>query len=82
MRTWENGLLSVREPGLVRACLGAPVLLADLTRDQLDTKVLHVRTGGREVIAKDAGGANHHIGREITAHRGHTGRLVAAGLAG
>ncbi|OIH82073.1 aminoglycoside phosphotransferase [Arthrobacter sp. UCD-GKA] len=82
MRTWDNGLLSVRQSGLVRAWLGAPVLLADVSWGQLDTKVLHVRAGSREVIVKGAGGANHHIGRELTAHRGHTGRLVAAGLAG
>lgn len=78
----DSRLLSVRQSGLVRRWLGDPVLLADLSWGQLDTKVLHVRAGNREFIVKGAGGANHHIGRELTAHRGHTGKLIAAGLVG
>ncbi|WP_262495167.1 hypothetical protein [Paeniglutamicibacter gangotriensis] len=78
----DSRLLSVRQSGLVQRWLGDPVMLADLSWGQLDTKVLLVRAGNREFIVKGAGGANQHIGRELTAHRGHTGKLVAAGLAG
>lgn len=42
----------------------------------MDTKVLRVRDGDREVVVKAAGPANHHIGREITAHESFTGPLV------
>lgn len=42
----------------------------------VDTKVLRVRDGDRDVVVKAAGQANHHIGREITAHESYTGPLV------
>ncbi|MDO5645278.1 MAG: phosphotransferase [Dermabacter sp.] len=48
----------------------------------IDTRVLHVRAGGRDLIVKAAGPANHHIGREITAHESWTAPLVRAGRAG
>lgn len=64
-----------------------PKIVNDMSWGLVDTKVLHVRDGGRDVVVKAAGPAGHHIGREITAHesytaplveRDRTGRLIAA----
>lgn len=45
-------------------------VVADLSWNQVDTVVLHVRYDGREVIVKAAGGADHHLGRELDAYEG------------
>ncbi|QFG70159.1 phosphotransferase [Ornithinimicrobium pratense] len=39
----------------------------------VDTVVLHLRTHVGEVVVKSSGPTNHHIGREIAAHRDWTG---------
>lgn len=62
---------------LVRSWLGEVRLVADLSWGLVDTAVLHVRlpadrvAGGStgEVIIKACGPGNHHLGRELAAHR-------------
>lgn len=56
--------------------IAEPGIVQDMSWELMDTKVLRVRDGDREVVAKAAGPANHHIGREITAHESFTGPLV------
>lgn len=79
MRGWDEDRLLAPQARLVRAWLGDPALVADLSWGQVDTKVLHVRARGRDLIVKAAGPGNHHIGREIDAHLGHTAPLVERG---
>jgi thiamine kinase-like enzyme len=43
--------------------------------------VLQARSGSREIVVKAAGPENHHIGREIRAHREWVGVLADRGLA-
>lgn len=57
---------------------GAEVV-ADLSWGLVDTVVLHVRTQVGEVVVKTSGPTNHHIGREIAAHRAWTGPWLAGG---
>lgn len=56
-------------------------LVADLSWGVTDTTVLHLRHGGRDLVLKAAGPGNHHLDREVTAHRSATGPLVATGAA-
>lgn len=71
-------------------------LVRDLSWNLVDTVVLHVREadiggadGGdasgdvviRDAIGKAAGPANHHIGRELDAHRGFTDVWISTGHA-
>ncbi|WP_245735978.1 aminoglycoside phosphotransferase family protein [Pedococcus cremeus] len=56
-------------------------VLADWSWGLTDTVVLHARTGAREVVVKAAGPGNHHIGREIAAHRQWVAALSGRGRA-
>ena len=56
-------------------------VLADWSWGLTDTVVLHARTGAREVVVKAAGQGNHHIGREIDAHRQWVAALAGRGRA-
>ncbi len=47
----------------------------------VDTTVLHVRHDGEDFVVKAAGPGNHHIGREIIAHRTWVGPLAEDGRA-
>ena len=84
---WDVGLLDETQAKFVLQYLTDPRIIHDMSWGLVDTKVLHVRDGGRDVVVKAAGPAGHHIGREITAHesytrplveRDRTGRLIAA----
>lgn len=79
--------LSEAQARFVEQSIGSSTLIEDLSWGLVDTRVLHVHSGGEEFIVKAAGADNHHIHREITAHEGWTapllrddraGRLVAA----
>ena len=76
---WHAGRLANQQVDVVESWLPTPRLVADLSWGLVDTVVLHLTTGGGDVIVKAGGASNHHIGREISAHEGHTGPLVAAG---
>jgi len=56
-------------------------VLADWSWGLTDTVVLHARAGGRDVVVKAAGTRNHHIGREIAAHRQWVAALAGRGRA-
>jgi aminoglycoside/choline kinase family phosphotransferase len=56
-------------------------VVADLSWGLVDTVVLHVRDRGRDVIVKAGGPGNHHIAREIAAHRAWVGSLAEIGRA-
>lgn len=64
----------------IRQWLGPVDVVADMSWNLTDTKVLHLRAGTRHVVAKTGGEANHHLDREILAHRSYTGPLKNAGL--
>jgi tRNA A-37 threonylcarbamoyl transferase component Bud32 len=74
--------LSAAQQQRLDAVLPGLELVADLAWGLLDTAVVHVRHGGRDLVVKAGGPDNHHLDREITAHRSMTRPLVAAGRAG
>jgi thiamine kinase-like enzyme len=78
---WHAHKLDTRQVALVESWLGAPVLIEDLSWGLVDTAVLHLRAARADYIVKAAGAANHHIGRETTAHESYTAPLVERGAA-
>ncbi|MCW4457584.1 phosphotransferase family protein [Microbacterium sp. MPKO10] len=82
MDTWHHGLLETAPARFVEQHLSAPVLVDDLSWGLVDTAVLWVRDGDRDVIVKTAGPGNHHIGREITANESYTSPLVGSNRTG
>lgn len=82
MHTWDRDLLGRAQSEFVRRQLGTPMFVDDLSWGIVDTKVLQVRAGNRDVIVKTAGKNAHHIGREITANESYTAPLVASDRTG
>lgn len=68
-QTWDQGLLNEPYLQAVAMNLGEAKAIDKMSWSQVDTKVLHVQTGGEEFVVKSAGPQNDHIGREL--HRGH-----------
>lgn len=68
----DTGLarLSPRQRALVGGWLPGARVVADLSWNQVETVVLHVRHDERTLIVKAAGDADHHLGRELDAHEG------------
>ncbi len=79
---WDGGLLRAEQSALVASWLRSPKLLADLSWGLADTKVLHVLAPAGQFIIKAGGPDNHHLGRELAAHRAYTGPLVECRRAG
>lgn len=73
--------LSEAQRAWVREHLGQLEVITDMSWGLVDTIVLRVRRGDEDLVIKAAEPRNHHIGREIRAHRTWTSSLVAAGLA-
>ena len=61
--------LNQAQQRLVDAWFPGCEVVEDLSWGLVDTTVLHLRASGRDVVVKAAGPGNHHIGREIVAHR-------------
>ncbi|WP_045729942.1 aminoglycoside phosphotransferase family protein [Pseudarthrobacter chlorophenolicus] len=78
---WDGGLLGPEQSRLTESWLEAPLLVADLSWGIVDTKVLHVQSAAGQVIVKTGGPDNHHLAREIKAHRAYTRPLVECGRA-
>src|SRR5688572_21278315 len=57
-------------------------VVADYSWGLVDTVVLHVRAGNRDAIVKAGGAENHHIRREIAAHRRWTRPWTDTGSVG
>lgn len=71
--------LTTAQLDLVASAVGDVTVVADMSWGQVDTRVLRVRAGGSDYVVKAAGPANHHIGREISAHETATAPLVQRG---
>lgn len=69
--------LTQDQKALVRGWLSGVEFVSEHGWGLVDTAVLRVRAGGRELTVKAAGPENHHIGREIDAHEQWTGPLLA-----
>lgn len=65
----------------IRQWLGEVEVVADMSWNLADTTVLHLQAGPRHVVAKTGGEANHHLSRELLAHRQFTGPLKESGQA-
>ena len=76
---WSGGALESAKADQVTRWIGECELVANFSWRLVDTVVLHVRSSLGDVIVKTAGPGNHHIAREIAAHREATTRLIAAG---
>lgn len=81
LTVWHADRLTDRQAQFVERWLPEPRLVEDLSWGLVDTTVLHVRTAAGGFIVKAAGQANHHIGREISAHEGYTAPLAQLGAA-
>lgn len=68
--------LSQHQHDLVLGWLGEPELVSEHGWGLVDTVVLRVRAGGRDLTVKAAGPGNHHVGRELDAHERWTGPLL------
>ncbi|MFC8680860.1 phosphotransferase [Microbacterium ureisolvens] len=64
------GRLSAAQRALLGAWLAGLEVVADLSWNQVETTVLHVRHGEDDLIVKAAGETDHHLGRELDAHEG------------
>lgn len=73
--------LTAEQAALVESWLPGATLVADLSWGLVDTVVLHVRHGRRDLVVKAAGADNHHLAREIAAHRTWVPVLARAGRA-
>ncbi len=69
-------VLSPSQRDLVVTWLPGAELLADYSRDLVDTTLLHLRYQGQELAVKASGSLDRHISREISAHLRWTGPLL------
>lgn len=69
--------LSAEQQRLVRMWLPAAEFVADLSWELMGTVVFRLRAPDGEYIVKAGGPTNHHIDREIRAHRQFTGPWTA-----
>lgn len=76
-----DALVAAPHAQRIRQWLGDVEVVADMSWNLGDTKVLHLQAGMKHVVAKTGGEANHHIVRELLAHRRYTGPLIEAGKA-
>ncbi|MDA1362649.1 hypothetical protein O1R50_23710 [Glycomyces luteolus] len=79
--THSFSALSSRQRALVEAWLPGLELEADMSWGLVETTVLRARAGERTVVVKAGGASDHHIEREIRAHREWTGPWLRQGRA-
>ena len=72
----EPSRLSLRQQALLAQRLPGMTVVADLSWGLTDSVVLHVRAMGRDLVVKAGTPQDHHIGREIAAHRAWVGALA------
>lgn len=73
--------LSPHQRALIEAWLPGVEVEADMSWRLVETTVLRARAGGQVVVIKAGGPSDHHIAREIRAHREWTGPWVQHGRA-
>jgi hypothetical protein len=78
----SNASLTAGQQRLLARWFDNPEVVADYSWGLLDTVVLHVRDGHRDAIVKAGRRTNHHIRREITAHRRWAGPWRQTGSIG
>ncbi|MGH3651715.1 phosphotransferase [Glutamicibacter sp.] len=76
----EN-LLNADQVHQVRSWLGEVTVVSDMSWGLTDIKVLRIAAAGKHYVLKTAGERNHHIVRELEAHRQYTRVLTGVGLA-
>lgn len=81
VKTWHKGRLSDDQTDHIARWLPHVRLRADLSWNLVDTVVFDVDSDHGRFVIKAAGPANHHIGREIAAHKGFTECLAQTGHA-
>ncbi|MGF0118327.1 phosphotransferase family protein [Promicromonospora sp. Marseille-Q5078] len=74
--------LSDRQQGLLSGWLPGLRVEADMSWGLGETTVLRVAAGGGTYVVKAGGASDHHIAREVRAHREWTGPWLAAEPAG
>ena len=79
--THPLGALAPRQRELVDDWLPGIEVEADMSWQLVETTVLRARAGERLVVVKAGGASDHHIEREIRAHREWTGPWVRRGRA-
>jgi hypothetical protein len=73
--------LRPRQCELIEAWLPGAVVEADMSWQLVETAVLRARAGEQVVVVKAGGASDHHIEREIRAHREWTGPWLRRGRA-
>ena len=81
MTSWHREHLADTQFALLDTWLPDAQLGADLSWDLALTTVLDVSAGAGRFIVKAGSGDNHHVSREIAAHRTATGVLAGTGHA-
>ncbi|MFC7877570.1 aminoglycoside phosphotransferase family protein [Isoptericola sp. NPDC057391] len=74
--------LSPRQRDLLSTWLPGLVVEDDMSWGLVETTVLRVAAGGRTLVVKAGGERDHHIAREVRAHREWTGPWLAADRVG
>lgn len=74
-------VLSPRQRALIEDWLPGIEVEADMSWELVQTTVLRARAGGQVLVVKAGGASDHHIDREIRAHREWTGPWVRRGRA-
>ncbi|WP_026922589.1 phosphotransferase [Glycomyces arizonensis] len=75
------GTLAPHQRALIEAWLPGVEIEADMSWGLVETTVLRARVGEQAVVVKAGGASDHHIEREIRAHREWTGPWVRCGRA-
>lgn len=73
------GALSDRQRELLGAWLPDLTVGEDMSWGLVETTVLRVAAGGRTLVVKAGGARDHHVAREVRAHREWTGPWLADG---